>query len=280
MMRVWFDDALHEGPLPISPLDRGLTLGDGIFETMLVVNGVVMWRKEHLSRMADAAEWMGIEYPALKIERAIAALTAGTTRHQVLRLTLTRGAGARGIAPSPMPATFYATIDDFDPALQFQSVRMMQALTRRSQWTPSCRFKTLSYMDNVFAAREAAQAGFDDALMFNTKGFLACSTVGNVFLEHDGMLLTPSLASGILPGITRAVVIRLAGELGIKVRQRLIAVEHTSAADGMFLTNSLRYVRAVAQWGEKIYQTPTKMQRAIMDALRRAEDVQIKGELP
>jgi branched-chain amino acid aminotransferase len=279
-MRVWFDNALHEGPLPISPLDRGLTLGDGVFETMLVVKGVVMWRKEHLARMADAAEWMGIEYPHEKIERAIAALTSGVRQHRVLRLTLTRGAGARGVAPTPMPSTFFATIDEFDSALQFQSVRMMQAITRRSQWTPSCRFKTLSYMDSVFAAREAAQAGFDDALMLNTKGHLACGTVANVFLEHDGMLLTPSLASGILPGITRAAIIGIAGELGIKVRQRLISFEHMQAADGMFLTNSLRYLRPVAQWGDKSYKTPTKLQRTIMNALRRAEDEQIKGELP
>ncbi len=278
MMRVWFDDAFHEGPLPISPLDRGLTLGDGIFETMLVVQGVVMWRKEHLTRMAEAAEWMGIEFPLQKIERAIAALTADTARHLVLRLTLTRGAGGRGVAPTPMPSTFFATIDDFDPALQFQPARMIGALTRRSEWTPSCRFKTLSYMDNVFAAREAAKAGADDAFMFNTRDRLACSTIANVFLEHEGMLLTPSLATGTLPGIIRAEVIRIATELGIKLKQRLISVEHMIAADGMFLTNSLRYVRPVALWGENSYPTPTKIQQAIMDALRRAEDLQIKGE--
>jgi branched-chain amino acid aminotransferase len=278
-MRVWFDDALHEGPLPISPLDRGLTLGDGIFETILVVKGVVMWRKEHLARMAEAAAWMGIEYPALKIERAIAALTAGTTRHQVLRLTLTRGAGARGVAPTPMSATFFATIDEFDPALQFQPARMIGALTRRSEWTPSCRFKTLSYMDNIFAAREAAKAGFDDAFMFNTRDRLACSTIANVFLEHEGMLLTPSLATGTLPGIMRAEVIRTASELGIKMKQRLISFDHMRAAEGMFLTNSLRYVRPVTCWGERPYRTHTRIQQLIMDAIRHSEALQINGDI-
>jgi branched-chain amino acid aminotransferase len=279
-MRVWFDNALHEGPLPISPLDRGLTLGDGIFETMLVVKGIVMWRKEHLARMADAAEWMGIEYPAQKIERAISALTAGIMQHQVLRLTLTRGVGARGVAPTPMSATFFATIDDFDVALQFQPARIVHALARRNDWNPSCRFKTLSYMDNIFAAREAAKAGFDDALMWNTRERLACSTSANVFLEHNGMLLTPSLATGILPGITRAAVINIAGELGIKVKQRLIAAEHMRAADGMFLTNSLRYVRPVSHFYDFAYKSPTKIQQAIMDGLLQAQAKQLQGESP
>jgi branched-chain amino acid aminotransferase len=280
MMRVWFDDGLHEGPLPISPLDRGLTLGDGIFETMLVVKGVVIWRKEHLTRMAEAAAWMDIEFPVAKIERAIGALARGTTSHQVLRLTLTRGAGARGVAPTPMTATFFATIDDFDPALQFQPVRVMQALARRNDWNPSCRFKTLSYVDNVFAAREATKAGFDDALMWNRGERLACSTVANVFLEQDGVLLTPSLAAGILPGITRAAAIDIAGELGIKVKQRLIAAEHIRAADGMFLTNSLRYLRPVSYFHDFAYKTPTKIQRAIMDGLLKAQAKQLQGETP
>ena len=108
----------------------------------------------------------------------------------------------------------------------------------------------------MLAAREAAEQGFDEALMFNTKGRVACCTIGNIFLVIGDTLVTPSLYEGILNGIMRNAVIRAARDAGLKVSERLVRLVDLDKAEGMFATNSLRYVRPVVLFNDRPLAVP------------------------
>ena len=245
-MHVWFEGKVGDGPISIDATDRGLTLGDGLFETMLVLNGVGLWSNEHLQRFEAAARELGVAYPGDEIARAVSELCAISREAHVLRLTLTRGAGARGLAVDISHSTLIGTLAPFDTKLMFGFVRPEVVGVVRNELSPASRLKTLSYIDQVLAAREARAKGFDEAIMLNSKGNLACSSIGNIFLVKDQRLITPSLDQGVLPGIVRGVILQGAGALGYKVEERAVGLHEFSKADGAFITNSLRLLRPVS----------------------------------
>jgi branched-chain amino acid aminotransferase len=235
-----------EGPLPLDAADRGLTLGDGLFETMLVVNGVALWRHMHLARLEGSARELGIAYDADATAAAIAGILDGCgSHHHVLRLTVTRGAGGRGLAGSTGAPTLIVTLEPFDAALLLQPATLFTSTIRRSQDSLAARMKTLSYVDNIAAAREAAAHGADDALMLNSGGKVACATIANVFLVKKNKLVTPARDQAILTGVTRQALIAAAQHIGIMTEERAVTVVDLYRADGVFLTNSLRLIRPV-----------------------------------
>lgn len=275
MKRVWQNKALVEGKLALSAQDRGLTLGDGVFETFAVTKDVALWRFEHIVRMRKAAAELGIPFPEEDIENAIDAMTHRARDSHVLRLTLTRGEGGRGLAGDIAKPTLIGSLQPFDDKLRFQPMTLMTSKVRRNLHAPSSRLKTLSYIDGVAAAREAHAAGVDDALMLNTGGRVASITIGNVFLEIDGTLVTPSLSEGILPGIMRDAVIRLAKQAGVKVSEKQVKPSDIARADTMFMTNSLRFVRAVTTCDGKRFSTRSKIADTIVRGLLNMEQEQI-----
>ena len=275
MKRVWFNRDLVTGKLALSALDRGLTLGDGLFETLAVNKGIALWRFEHIERMRKAASEMGIPFPETEIENAIDALTHRTKDHHVLRLTLTRGEGGRGLAGDIAKSTLIGTLQPFDENLRFQPVSIVTAKVRRNLHSPSSRMKTTSYIDNILAAREAHSAGVEDALMLNTAGRISCTSIGNLFLEVEGELVTPSLSEGILPGITREAVIRLARQAGIGMREKQVKPADVVKADFVFVTNSLRLVRAVTKLDGRVFSSRSKLMDSIVQGLLNAEQEQI-----
>src|SRR6185369_16349941 len=111
---------------------------------------------------------------------------------------------------------------------------------------PASRLKTLSYIDCILAAREAARAGVDDALVLNTAGRIACSTIANVFVITGTSLLTPPISEGALPGIIRGRVLALAKAAELAADERPMSIAELMSADAVFLTNSIRLVRPVA----------------------------------
>jgi branched-chain amino acid aminotransferase len=127
----------------------------------------------------------------------------------------------------------------------FQPVALATSAIRRNPHSVASRLKTLSYIDNVAAAREAGSRGMEDALMLNTEGAVACSTIANVFLLKDGVLATPAREHGILTGVMRQALIAAAGQLGIATEERAIMAGELITADAVFLTNSLRFIRPV-----------------------------------
>jgi branched-chain amino acid aminotransferase len=275
MKRVWHKGVVVKGKLALSANDRGLTLGDGLFETFAVSKGIALWRFEHLQRMSKAAAEIGIPFPGDELENAIDALTHRLKEPHVLRLTLTRGEGGRGLSGSVAKPTVIGSLEPFDEKLRFQPVSLITSEIRRSLLSPAARLKTLSYMDNVLAARKAVAKGFDDALMLNSAGRVACSTIGNLFLEMDGQLVTPSLSEGVLPGIMRAAVIQQATFMGVVVKEKQVKVQDIARADTMFVTNSLRFLRNVTKCDGKRFTGRSKNLGNIIRGLLNAEQEQI-----
>jgi branched-chain amino acid aminotransferase len=253
MKRVWHQTGLVKGAVSLSPFDRGLSLGDGVFETIAVTDNVALWRYEHVQRMGDAARALGIVFDAEKVETAIDALTHRAKGSHVLRLTLTRGDVARGLSSDGDKPVLIGTLQPFDAALRFAPVTLATVKTRRNMHSVSSRVKTLSYVDNIAAAREAVAQGAEDAVMLNSAGRVACSSIGNFFVETDDALTTPALSEGVLPGIMRREIIRLAKLAGMDARAGKVSMMQLRAAKAIYVSNSLRFLRPVTKLdGKKV----------------------------
>lgn len=238
---VWFNGALVTGSLAVDPGDRGLLLGDGVFETIAVFDGKPVWLTEHLDRMSEAAATLGIPAERSRIEAAIGGtLRATPHRHGILRITLTRGAGVRGLAADGSAPSLLITLAPWVKGMLFAPATLVTATIRRNETSPASRLKTLSYVDNILAAREAAAARCDDALLLNTKGQVAATTIANIFLLKRGRLATPPVSAGILPGIARLKLLALT-----QAEEREIAPGELHDAEALFLTNSLRLIRPI-----------------------------------
>jgi branched-chain amino acid aminotransferase/4-amino-4-deoxychorismate lyase len=235
---------------PILPDDRGFTLGDGLFETVLSEAGRLRRLEAHLARLAAGCAALGLPPPdratveAAMVE-ALARAGLGAARAAV-RLSYTAGSGGRGLdRPQPLAPRLVATAA---PAPKPTTpARLVTAAVRRNDQSPASRLKTLSYLDNVLARREAQAAGADEALMLNTRGQVACAAAANLFWIADGALLTPALDCGVLGGVMRAEVIVAAGRLGLSVREVAAGPEALAATEALFLTNALIGVRAVSE---------------------------------
>ena len=224
--------------------DRGFTLGDGLFETLLAVDGALQHPQAHLSRLAAGCVVLGLPAPdeaqTLDLMQAAlrdADLTAGRA---AVRLTLTAGSGGRGLdRPQHLQPSLVAAAA---PApLWSAPAVLMTANVRRNDRSPAARLKTLSYLDAVFARAEAKTAGADEALMLNTGGDIACAAAANIFWVKGGEVFTPALACGVLAGTRRARV--LAAHPVHQVAEPRTTLDD---ADAVFLTNSLMGLRPVA----------------------------------
>ncbi|MGH6811661.1 MAG: aminotransferase class IV [Methylocella sp.] len=247
MMRVWQDGRiLTPEEAHVSIADRGLLLGDGLFETMAVHNAEVFDLDAHLERLASGLGVLGfvqaVDLSKLRssIARYIAAEDAACA---VLRVTVTRGAGPRGLAPpeAPRPAIFM-TLSPMPPVRKTPLSLHIATVTRRNEHSPLSHIKALPYLDNLLALAEARAHGADDALMLNMRGTIACASAANLFIIRDGRLETPPVSEGALPGTMRALVLSLAQQAGLAPVENSLHVKELAGADEVILTNSISRV--------------------------------------
>src|SRR5262249_9482625 len=157
---------------------------DGIFETIKAVGATPFWLSEHFARLKAGAAEIGLTIPFSenRICDAVGRLLAGATEDapSAIRLTVTRGAAARGLWPKETASQPTCVLTAAaSPATVPQDFVVCRS-TRRNEHSPLSRIKSLGYGDNILARREAIERGADDAIMLNTKGHVACATVGNV----------------------------------------------------------------------------------------------------
>lgn len=235
-MMLWLNGALQASEAArIDPGDRGFSLGDGVFETICVREGAPLHLSRHLARLQQGLALLGMPPPTMPLADALqAVLAANRLSDAVLRLTVSRGVAARGVLPQgPVSPTVLITASPLPPALPPAHL-VIADVTRRNEFSPLSRIKSLNYLDTILARQEAAARGADDALMLNTQGFVAEATAANLFLWLDGALITPPLADGALPGIARGLLIEGAG-----ATERRVAPAELAQAEGGFLSNSL-----------------------------------------
>lgn len=246
MAWLWHDGRLSEDDsLTLPANDRGLLLGDGLFETLLLQDGR-LWRKAwHLRRLRDAAAILALPLDA-RIEQALQDLAnAAPTGCHVLRLTVTRGPGARGLRlPEQIQPSVFARLLPWTLA-PGQPLRLVQSGIRRNETSPLSRLKTLNYLDNILALDNALARGADDALLLNMQGRVACTSAANLCMAVGDTLFTPPIDDGVLPGITRQVVQEKAGAIGLAMREQSLAVADLPRARAVFALNSLRLAQPV-----------------------------------
>jgi len=237
--QVWLNGAFcDEQDAHLSIADRGFTLADGIFETVLGIGEKPMWLAEHLRRLRDGASRLGLHmaFDDQAIEAAAIGLlrTNGFARSAV-RITLTRGPAAkRGLwVDDQSSPTLLVTCAPSAVMAESQRVVIARA-TRRNEHSPLSRIKSLNYGDNILARREALSRGATDALMLNGQGHVVCATVGNLFARIEGQWITPPVDDGILPGIARAKIIPCLG-----AKQTSLSEADVHSVDAAFISNSL-----------------------------------------
>ncbi|MDI4663627.1 aminotransferase class IV [Xanthobacter autotrophicus] len=240
-MKLWLGTGLvAEDEARISPFDRGFTLGDGLFETLRVRAGAVLRLNAHLARLTTGAGVLGLPLPTLDLAAALAATAeANGLAEGVLRLTLSRGTGPRGVLPPAEPTPTLVITAAALPAPAAPARLVIAQGTRRNERSPLAQVKSLNYLDNILARQEAARRGADDAVLLNTRERVAETSIANVFAVIGGDLVTPPLAEGVLPGIMRAAV--LAEGAG----ERPLTPEDLRTAEEIILTSALG-LRSVA----------------------------------
>jgi branched-chain amino acid aminotransferase len=241
--KIWLNGeilSVDDGMVNLS--DRGLTLGDGLFETLFWTGQTLRFFDAHMARLNGAARALEIPLPFTpqKIASGLAGLTAEANGvSAAVRLTLTRGIGARGLPfPQKTKPQMFATIAPFSPQTTAISVTCVDIV--RASGAPSSRFKTLSYLDNVMAHHQARGLGFDEALMRGSHGQLACASNANLLLDIDGQILTPRVEDGALPGIIRSQL--LARNL---IQEARLEPSDLALCQHAALTNALHGVRPI-----------------------------------
>ncbi|MFI1164047.1 aminotransferase class IV [Streptomyces sp. NPDC020801] len=240
-MKIWLNGGLQDiESARVSVLDHGLTVGDGIFETVKAAGGRPFALTRHLDRLTRSAKGLGLPDPDHdEIRRACAAvIEANPMPLGRLRITCTGGHGPLGSDRGDQGPTVVVALGE--TTRRPDSTAVVTVPWTRNERGALTGLKTTSYAENVVALARAHQRGASEALFGNTVGQLCEGTGSNVFVVLDGEIHTPPLASGCLAGITRELAIEWTGaketELPLDVLQR---------ADEVFLTSTLRDVQAV-----------------------------------
>jgi len=231
------DRLVSRASAQIEPTDRGLTLGDAVFETMRVRAGCVINMYRHLERLVAASEFLG--FLTVPDTRALSAAIEETRAANgiiegVLRLTVTRGPGGRGLAPAQDLRPTVIIVGSALPVRSLGFRAVTASVTRRNEQSPSSRIKSTNYLDNILALREAISRGADDALLLNTRGHVVCFSAANLFARLGPVLITPPLADGVLPGTVRR---RMLEQLPIE--EVSLTLAELVLADEIIATNCL-----------------------------------------
>jgi branched-chain amino acid aminotransferase len=266
----------------ISVFDHGFLYGDGVFETLRGYRGKVLMLGEHIARLEQSAARLHIPMP-VKRSRLSAIVAESLELNKLadayLRITVSRGLGEIGLDPAlcknPTLVVIAKPFEPYPESFYTDGVSVAVVQTRRNlpEAMPP-HVKSLNYLNNILAKMEATALGAHDAVLLNHQGEVAEGTTSNVFVALGGRLLTPAHDCGILAGITRNLVLRLARELEIPTEETRLTAADLPIADECFLTNTTVEVLPVTQVdGQKIGDgRPGEMTRRLHASFRDSLD--------
>ena len=246
-MKIYIDGKYcDESAAKISVFDHGLLYGDGIFEGIRAYNGRVFKLEEHIERLFCSAKSILLTIPMTRSEMRKAVVETcrrNKLRDGYIRLVVTRGVGTLGLNPNRCKNSsviiIAGKIQLYPPELYQKGMEIVTVPTMRNPHSAlSPAIKSLNYLNNVLAKIEANNAGCEEAIMLNTDGFIAECTGDNVFIVKQGRLVTPPLSAGALYGITRLVVLEIAADSGLEVRELNLTRHDLFNADECFLTGT------------------------------------------
>ncbi|MEI7780193.1 MAG: aminotransferase class IV [Actinomycetes bacterium] len=254
-MKCWINDRLVDvADARISVLDHGLTVGDGVFETAKVVDGIPFAMTRHLKRLAESCLAMGLPTPDLDLVRTAVAAVLAADAAEVgpigrLRITYTGGPGPLGTDRSGAEPTLLVAMSAGKawPA----SAAVVTVPWPRNERGATAGIKSTSYAENIIALAYAHQREATEAIFANTIGNLCEGTGSNIFVVVDGELITPPLMSGCLAGVTRGLVIEWNG-----AEERDLPVTILTSAAEVFLASSTRDIQPVHRVDDRNIDVP------------------------
>ena len=236
----------------ISPTDRGFLLGDGVFETLYATGIGVVYFDQHWHRLTTALDLVDINIPyspndiqsvcqdLINHMHSVTTDETNTDQSQsfVLRLSVSRGNGGRGLAISQdAQPNWLLTAAPCPPPPK--SVTLHVSTLCRPSANLTSRIKSLSYMDNILARREATSAGADEALLLNEAGLVCCAAASNIFIFKNNNWITPPISDGTLDGIIRGEILNMGKLDGAPIREESLTLAQVQEADYIFICNSL-----------------------------------------
>jgi len=260
-MKVWLDGRITDRAT-IPALDSSVQIGLGVFEVLRAYDGAPYLLDRHLARMRKSARHFGLKFGRSdsSIERGVTSLLRTLKlKSAAVRLVLTAGGSflIRAVKLPSIPARWYR-----------EGAAIDYAPWRRDPRAPLYGHKTLNYLENVLTRERALAKGLADVLFLSMDGRVLEGCVTNVFLVKGGRIQTPAL-DGILPGVTRGEVIRLAKALKIPVEERRLLPRDVESADEVFLTNALIEVLPVSRVGKSRFGKPGPVTRELASAYAR-----------
>ncbi|MDO8578800.1 MAG: aminotransferase class IV [Dehalococcoidales bacterium] len=228
----------------ISPLDYGFLYGFGLFETMRAYDSKVFKLDAHLNRLARAAKTLGMPPVTFDLKQAVAdILKANKLTSARIRITVSAGEGSTTPDPaSCTKPTVLITARDYQPPAEEIYEKGFKAVIssiRRNSQSPLSHLKSANYLENLLAKQEAKNKGADEAVFLNEHDLVAECSTSNIFIVSDGILQTPRVENGILPGITRETILELAPKLGIEAVEEDLWLDELLESEEAFLTNSM-----------------------------------------
>lgn len=246
-MKVWYRNQIGDArECRISILDHGLLYGDGVFEGIRITGGRVFRLYDHIARLERSARAIGLALPihgTALAEAVLATARANGEAEAYVRLVATRGVGELGVDPAscvePELFCIVASLRMFPEEVRAQGLRLLTSWLRRpaaDMLDP--QVKSLNYLNNVLAKRDARLKGYDDAVLLNQAGYVTEATGANLFAVLNGTLVTPPTVDGALPGITRDSILAMRAAAGTPVTCRSLTRYDLLAAEEVFLSGS------------------------------------------
>lgn len=267
-MRAWMNGKILDDPRgpAVSVSDHGLTVGDGVFEAVKVVEGHPFALTRHLDRLVTSARGMGLPDPDLdEVRRGVGAVLEGDSLPLGrIRITFTAGPAPLGSGRGDHPPTVIVAADIL--TAWHGATSIVTTPWPRNERGALAGLKTVSYAENVLALAYAAERGASEAVFGNLAGNLCEGTGSNVFYVLDGELRTPTLASGCLAGISRALLLEWYG--GREIDEPIDVLEDASE---IFLVSTTRDVQPVRRCDDRELDAPGPVTREAMQVWRKRE---------
>jgi branched-chain amino acid aminotransferase len=269
----------------VSIYDHGFLYGDGIYETMRAYEGKLFLLKRHLARLKHSADAISLKLPLplKKIGDALnESLRVNKLREAYVRLHISRGPGEIGLDPAlcvaPTMVIITKPFHDYPAAYYERGVAAAIVKTRRNHplaLPPS--IKGTNFLNNILAKIEAVKARAYEGIMLNWEGYVAEGTISNIFTVKKGVLYTPHLDTGILEGVTRDLVLRLAKRNKIPVREAMLRPKNLLSADESFITNTTMEIMPVTTMDKK--KIGKGLPGPVTAALRQAYQMEVRAYL-
>lgn len=277
-VQVWINGArVEREEARVSVFDRGFLYGDSVFETLRTYGGRPFALAEHLTRLEESAKRVAIRLPvaveqlAVELERAS---VESETPESYLRLMVTRGQGELGLDPGtalqPLRVLLVAPLEPLPSSVYEEGISVASFVTARQTDGIAAGAKIGNYLVAVLAAEQARRVGARESLIVDAQGKVTEGATSNVFWVAGGRLWTPGEDAGILAGITRAHILKVAESLGLPVEFRTPDLEELCVADEVFISSSIREIVPVVRIDERNVSSgkPGRITRSVLQAFR------------